>query len=381
MFEIFKKYKRISNPFILFLPFLLLFIAYVLIFPTNGHEGDEARYLMFANNLVHGFYSPPPPDINLTNGPGHPIILMPFIALGLPLVTITIMNAVFYYLSIIFLFKALKKIVSFRITLIFSFFWACYYVAYQNMPFTHTETFTYLLISLLIFFLVESFKNEDSRKKRNYSLLSGFILGYIVLTKVAFGYVLLFMLGGSVLLWLIDRKSLNYRKGLVIMLVSLATIMPYMIYTYHLTGRIFYWSTTSGNVLYWASTPYSDEYGDFKLTLDRVPVDMGNFNIPGAGDSLKAHHQKDYEEIYKYKGLEQDDAFKRIALRNIKSHPLKYLENCIYNVGRLIFHYPFSEAVQRPKVLLVFPINGIVFTLMLFCLIPTFKNWRRIPFP
>ena len=96
--------KLPKNPWLLFLPFLVLYIIFVLIFPTTGHQGDEERYLMFANNLVNGFYSPPAPDINLTNGPGWPIILMPFIALGLPLITITIANAFFYYLSIIFLF-------------------------------------------------------------------------------------------------------------------------------------------------------------------------------------------------------------------------------------------------------------------------------------
>ena len=57
---------------------------------------------------------------------------------------------------------------------------------------------------------------------------------------------------------------------------------------------------------------------------------------------------------------------------------MKYLQNCVYNVGRLVFHYPFSQAVQRPKVLLVFPANGIILTLMLFCLIPTFINWRKL---
>ena len=257
-------------------------------------------------------------------------------------------------------------------------FWACYYVAFQNMPFTHTETFTYLLVAIFIFALTKAFKPGSTKK---YIFLAGFMMGYIVLTKVAFGFVLLFMLAGSALLWLIKRKAVNYRKGLFITLIGLATISPYMIYIYQLTGRVFYWSTTAGSALYWSSSPYKDEYGDWKLELKQGPVEMGNYNIPGSGDSLVAHHQKEYDEIYKYKGLEQDDAFKRIAINNIKQHPLKYLQNCIYNAGRLVFHYPFSQAVQRPKVLLIFPVNGIIFTLMLFSLVPTFKNWKKISYP
>ena len=380
MYNGMKNSRLLKNPWLLFLPFLVLLIIYVCIFPTEDH-GDEERYLMFANNLLHGFYSPPAPDINLTNGPGWPIILVPFVALGSSLLWIKIANAFFYYLSIVFLFKALQLTVSKKLTLIFSFSWACYYVAYQSIPYAHTETFTYLLISLLVFCLVKAFGPAGSRGIKKYMILSGIVLGYIVLTKVAFGFVLIFMLAGSALLWLTNRRSLNYRKGLFIALIGLATIAPYMIYIYQLTGRVLYWSTTTGSTLYWASTPYKEEYGDWKLELKQGPVHMGNYNIPGVEDSLIAHHQKDYDEVYKYKGVEQDDAFKRIAFNNIKKHPLKYLQNCVYNAGRLVFHYPFSQALQRPKTLLILPVNGIIFTLMLFCLIPTLRNWRKLGYP
>lgn len=75
------------------------------------------------------------------------------------------------------------------------------------------------------------------------------------------------------------------------------------------------------------------------------------------------------------------DAYKKIAINNIRAHPFKYLENIVYNIGRLVFHYPFSYAIQRPKILLVFPIHAIIFTLILFCMIPTYINWKKISFP
>ncbi len=381
-----KKYKILHNPYLLFSPFLLLLIIYVLIFPTNGHQGDEGRYLEFAHNLLHGFYSPPAPNINLTNGPGYPVILTPFLAFGFPLITLTIMNAFFYYFSIIFLYKALKQIVSFKVTIIFSFFWAFYYIAYQNIPFIHTETFTYFLISILILATIESFKANNQPRKKRFIVLAGFTLGYIVLTKIAFVYVFLAMLLASIILFITNRKSSNYQKGVVIMLISFATLLPYMIYTFKLTGRLLYWNTNTGVSLYWSTSPYPGEYGDWKENLKENPIDMGNFNIPGAGDSLVAHHQNDYDKVFKKHGFSQagmlqDDEFKLMAINNIKSHPLKYLQNCFYNVGRLVFHYPFSYAVQRPKVLIVFPLNGIVLTFILFSLIPTIKNWRNVDFP
>ena len=67
-----------KNPYLLFSPFLCFYIIYILIFPPDfGGNTDEMRYLQFAQNLIHGFYSPPVPDIDLTNGPGYPLLLSP----------------------------------------------------------------------------------------------------------------------------------------------------------------------------------------------------------------------------------------------------------------------------------------------------------------
>ena len=144
--------------------------------------------------------------------------------------------------------------------------------------------------------------------------------------------------------------------------------------------RIFYLGTGSDN-LYWMTTPYNGELGDWKGPLTRNPVEYGNYNIPGAENILKANHQEEYEKIYKLEGLAQDDEFKKIAINNIKTYPLKYLQNIFFNISRMVFHYPFSYAVQRPKPLFVFPLNGIIVTLTLLCLVPTFINWKKIIFP
>src|SRR5215467_7456599 len=109
MSKVFGDLKSIKNPYLIFLPFLIFYIAYVIYFITDGVSGDQPRYLMYADNLIHGFYSPP--ELDLRNGPGYPIILVPFVALHLPFVSMTILNAFLHYLSIVFLFKALRQIV------------------------------------------------------------------------------------------------------------------------------------------------------------------------------------------------------------------------------------------------------------------------------
>jgi hypothetical protein len=176
-----------------------------------------------------------------------------------------------------------------------------------------------------------------------------------------------------------EQKKPCYKKGLIITGIALLTTAPYLLYTFNLTGRLFYWGMGSDS-LYWMSSPDKNEYGDWTQQLVLNPTIYANYNIYGADSLLLANHQKDFDELDKYKGIERDDLFKELAIRNIKAHPVKYAQNVVYNMGRLLFNYPYSQAIQKPKYLVIFPINGILLTLMLFSLIPTVINWKRIPF-
>jgi 4-amino-4-deoxy-L-arabinose transferase-like glycosyltransferase len=353
--------KFFKNPYLIFLPFLLLFILLVLLFHTDAFEGDEGRYLMFAQNLLHGFYSPPAPYVNLWNGPGYPLVLAPFVGLHLPLICLTLLNAVFYYLSIVFLFKALHLLMSFRNAWIFSLFWACYFNAYQKIARINSETLTILLISLLVYTLLKAFGSRSNK----YLFLSGLLIGCIALTKIIFGYVLMFMLFFSVLLWIILKNKKDYKKGIVLLLIASAITAPYLIYTYQLTGRIFYWGNSGGLSLYWMSTPYPGEFGDYRY------------------GKLPEWHQKDLEPLAGLNSIERDDALKRIALGNIKAHPTKYVKNWIANLGRLFFNFPYTPAsdsyanVGNPlRSLAMLPLNAIVFILMIYSLFMTLCNWK-----
>jgi 4-amino-4-deoxy-L-arabinose transferase-like glycosyltransferase len=336
-------------------------------------EGDESGYIYFANNLLQGFYSPPAPDINLWWGPGYPILLMPFVALGLPLICITLMNAIFQYLSIVLLFKAMLDFVDYRKALLFTLLWAFCYSSYQYLYVIYTEAFTISLISLLIFSIVKAFNTH----LKKYLIFSGLILGYIALTKVMFGYVILFLLLGSVVLWITNRRIINYKKSVLIMLIAFITVMPYLIYTYNLTGRLFYWGNSGGISLYWMSTPYENEYGNWvneTFTVKGFDRDKeGTTN-----EFLKLNHQKDIDEVMKYKGVYKDDAYKRIAVNNIKTHPGKYIKNIITNISDILFGFPISYTYQIPLMKVWY--FSILYSLMVFCSIPTIINWRNISF-
>jgi len=372
--------KVLENPYILFSPFLVFSIAIVFLYPTHGTFGDENRYLFFASNLIHGYYSPPAPDIELGNGPGYSLILAPLVALKLPLTCITLFNAFLHYFSIILFYKTLRIFLSLKYTLIFSIFWGCYANTYENIPIIHNEILAIFLIISIIYSLIKSYRQENGKR---YLILAGFLIGYLILTKPIFSYVLFFMLIGNLLFLLIIKKKENLTKGFIALITAFITILPYSVYTYAITGRIFYFSTNGGDTLYWMSTPFEKEYGSwypFHFSLDSNAIKNHDL-IPGGEELIKSNHRKSFEIIFSYKGIERDDELKKIAIENIKTHPLKFIKNCFCNIGRIIFNFPYSYTAQKPATLLRLPFNGIISVFILLCFIPTVINWRRIFFP
>jgi hypothetical protein len=347
-------------------------------------NGDESRYLQFAKNILNGYYSPPYPNIDLMNGPGYPLVLVPFLAVGLPITFLILINAFFYYFSIVFLFKSLIEFVSFKKSLVLSLFWAFYYNVYQELVKLLTEPLTCLLITLILFYLVKLFQNDDRKSFKKYILISGVCIGYLALTKISFGYVLMFLLAGSISILIFNKRNSNLKKLVIVLVMALAFTTPYLIYTYNLTGKIFYWGTPGGDSLYWMSTPFKNEYGNWYGDFNLLPRSQKEIdrNVPGYLDSLKLHHQKDYDKIFDYPDvIKREKMFKKIAIENIKSNPLKYLDNCISNVGRLLFSFPYSYTIQSNRTLFRLPLNGALVLISIFSLIPTFFNWKRLFFP
>lgn len=392
-----KNSEFIKNPYALFGPFLILYVILVIVFPTNGMSGDEGRYLIYAHYMYNGFLPPTEAGIDiLGNGPGYSTILIPFVALHLPLLAITLLNALLYYFSVILLFKSARIFLSFKYSFLLCLFWACYFNAYENIVLILPETFITFLVCLSVFFIIRAFYNGNQNRQRKYIFLSGLTIGYVAITKPIFGYVLLIMLIAAGILWITRKKSINYKKAFFISLIALVCTLPYLSYTYNTTGKLFYWSTFGGNNLYWMSSPVEGEYGSWLPDLktpdsvkateidppveDKMRSDTDEYNT--IFDSvIYANHEADFRKINKLRGVAKDDEYKKISINNIKSHPAKFFKNCISNVGRILFNFPFSYKLQNPGTLLRLPMSGTIVLLTLFCLIPTFKNWNDVIFP
>jgi len=193
-------------------------------------------------------------------------------------------------------------------------------------------------------------------------------LGYLALTKICFGYAITAMIA-LVLFSYLWKRSAELKKALLVYLCALIFCLPYLYYTYSLTGRAFYWGNSGGMSLYWMATPYEGESGDWKPeeSFDANPQIAKNH-----GDFFKSMANLNY--------VQKDDELKRKAIYNITHNPAKFLKNWIANIGRLLFSYPYSYTPQRLSTFFYLIPNMFIVVLSFLCIYPAYRGRKSVPY-
>jgi hypothetical protein len=75
------RHRHIQAALGIFCAVLLFDLYWVARHITDAFREDEWRYFYYADNLLHGYFSPRP-RVFLWNGPGYPAVLTPFVKLG-----------------------------------------------------------------------------------------------------------------------------------------------------------------------------------------------------------------------------------------------------------------------------------------------------------
>jgi len=369
-----KKYFKNIFPFLRewldFLPLLFIYFFTTILFSENIFEGDEGRYMRFSENLLNGYYAMPnlKPGF-LWNGPGYPLIISPLTLLDSPLIVYKILNSIFLFYGIIYIYKSLRFNFSKKTATIISYFLGLtnpyYFIAITRIL---TESLVFFLISFSLFHFI---KFINSKGKRNLIL---FILssGLLILTKVFFSYVFLTLIFISIIYWIFKKhKDFRYLK---LSFFPLFVCIPYLIYTHNITGKLFYWSDAGGSNLYCMSTPYENEYGDWFDTTYDAFFDKYSKN--------RNDHIPFFKSIEKYKnnGLEYDKKLKEQALLNITRNPSKYFKNWIFNISRTFTNSPKTNkgelkiSVFQPLNTILFSFILVLFTISCFYYLINYKN-------
>lgn len=369
--------RTARNPYLIFSPFLFIYSFFIIAHKAPKLYGDEIRYVDFAHNLIHGFYSPAAPHINLWNGPGFPLVIWPFIAWHVPVLCITLFNALYQYLAVVLLYKSIKLVANPTIALVAGLLLAIYPNAFSVLPILYTEALTSFLISAFVYSVTLFYL----QRKNKHLVIAGVLLGFLTLVKIIFGYVLILGLVICAAAVIFKKARTNALKSTYIFLLALAVTLPYLAYTYRLTGKLFYWGNSGGMSLYWMSTPYEHEYGDWKvpqLTNHQYPF---MFKSTETTALLKKNHAKEFQFILKHNEVEQDALFKQYAIRNIRQHPFKFIKNYYYNASRMLFNFPYTYSFQDGAIVTNILSGALILFSAILGFIATWINRKQLIFP
>ena len=347
-----------------YLPILILYIGIVYIFSAEELVSDRLRYWSFSSNLLDGFYFDD--QHTLWNGPGYPIYIafLRFFSFGWKAIVFT--NSLLLYFSVMIFNKIMVNNNipnAFYLTYLFALWEPV--LLYQYLPHLMTEVFSIFLISCFTYYMLET-----KTLKRN--LLLGIIFCFIILTKVIFAYVALSMFIISLFFKKLRDQRFYYIPGYAILFC-----IPYLIYTYNLTGKIFYFSNAGGSSLYWMTSTKSVLRGDWNggngYTQHSPNLASKQYN-----EFLKNNTWPFFEKIDDLGWVEQDQELKRVSIENIKKHKLKFIQNWINNLGRLLYGYPFSFHTPNWQHILVTIKQSFFIVFFVLALYLSIINYTRI---
>jgi len=357
---------------------LSLLVSYiVLIIVLNKPiEGDALRYVKYATNIAEGFYTNAS-DPDLSNGPGYPIVLLPFVASNSNLLVPKILNGIFVFLGIFYFYKSSRLYIKSRYALIAALVLGLYPPLLRWMPVLYSESLSFFLINGAIFHFCFLYKKNANWQN---CIKASFFLGFLVLTKVIFFHVVVssaILLGGIY----IFKKRKDMKWALFTLVGAVIFTIPYLLFTYSITSKPLYLGTRGGELLYHRSTPFENEYGNW-FSPDRI---LGNGIEKDSEEylrfkELRSNHGELYRRIQPLSNMEKDSVLKSKAYENMKEYPVKYLKNTVASTGRLFFGIPNSYSNQTMGSLGYIIPNGIMLVLLIIIARPIFIERKKVPF-
>jgi hypothetical protein len=357
------KYRQI--PLVLLL-LLIIYCAIILLFAGRTLVGDEVGYSMYADNITHGFYTDSN-DVNIWWDPGYPLILTLFKILHFPVILTKLFNSIFYFIAIILFYKISISFAEEDKALLFTFLLGLWPPYIRQLIYLNSEPLSCMLITIIFYCSYFLLKNKEF----NYTkiILFSLALGYLAFTKAIFGYVIVACIIILILIFAFPKNKTPVKIHLFALFFAIVFCLPYLFYTYNLTGKLFFWSNGGWVNIYHSTTPFSNEYGNW----------LGN-DVYEDNPQAKQNHKEALNETINLKALEKDDKFKELGIENLKNHPVKFIYNWFCGLGRLMFNYPFSYSYQKPDTYFFILPNMFLFTFLFISIWILIKYRKMFPY-
>ena len=322
---------------------------------------DELRYVEHADRIAQGKWTNHD-DGTIENGPLFPLLLGGLKRVGLPYAAARIVNAVLLLSSLVILYRTfIMMALSRKWSLCGVAAIGLYIPILKDMTFIHTEALSFFLICGFSYFFLDSCRRE---RWRGSALAAAVLLAALCMNRVFFGWVLL--AGLVCVLCFLPFNAARAKAIRAVAILSLAFVLcvPYLSFTFSVTGKVLCWSTNGGELMYWMASPYEEEYGNWFSSRD-----------VSANPDLERNHGEVFRTATTMSAAEQQEYFLSLSRQNMRQSPLAYAKNWVWNISRLLYNRPRSYVNEDPKFLLyVFP-----HTLILFLLagsLPIFWRYR-----
>ena len=118
------------------------------------------------------------------------------------------------------------------------------------------------------------------------------------------------------------------RRALAVVAIATIACVPWLLYTHAKTGRVLYWSSSSGLSLFWMSPTLPGETGQW-----HSPVLVFR-------DPALAPYRAWFHHLDAVPPLRSDLELRHRAAANVRAKPLAYVRNLAANTSRLLFFVP-----------------------------------------
>jgi hypothetical protein len=344
-------------------PILAIFVVTSLLGQHFGQgPSDEKNFLYYAHRLVHGHYADRHAGVGkfLWHGPGLPLLVAPLVAVGVPPTAIRLVGPIALFVGAIGMRQLLRRYMPEHRALLGTYAFALYWPFYTVLPQLLSEP---LAVALLVWFMVVLIDSLHTGRPRS-AIVAGVLFGLLALTRVEFGWVITLGLVAA-LIWFGVARTVASRQLLLIAAAALAICIPWLAYTYKVSGQAFYWSNSSGLSLYWTASPVSGNLGDWQSE----PQVFTDPNL--------APHRAFFASL-SADPVRQDSQLHRQAIQWIEQQPTNYVRNVTNNASRLVFNTPYSFTPEKLS-FLFYAVPNSFLLIGLVVLSPLALRLRRNP--
>jgi len=328
------------------LPLLGLYVAVVVLAAAGERPvHDERALVAFAERVASGGYAVrgTGDDVAwLWHGPGIPVLLAPLVALDAPLWLARIVLGPLVLVGALLAFhRALRVRVAPRAALAGTLALGLYLPLLHPLRSVHKEPLAVALVAVALLGWSRALADGGAGGGRRYAVLAGLALGGLTMVRLEYGWVLLALLAlFAVWTALAARCARNKgsdpllrgqpaRRSLLVVAVGLAACVPWLAYTYDVSGAPLYWGNSGGESLFWMSPT-------------GVPGETGEFHgvRPVFEDAALAPVRPLFRRLNTMPPLARDRELRRVAIQNVRARPAAYARNLAANTARLWFLLP-----------------------------------------